>query len=216
MIRWKLYDNNPVRDMLEQMLQVAAQSPQRQGRGEPMPINVHQNEAEVFVDAALPGVRPDDIDINCDDGVLTLRAKAMVEDREYFHQEIRPIEYLRQVMLPVDCRFEDARASFEHGLLEIRIPKRQAKAPEKIHIQVNRSAGPTTIEAAKGEGYSEVRPMGQEGPGRTNPPASRANRAAPPSAVKAGSRPGAASGKPSGGAGASRGAGPAPKRAPSR
>ena len=209
MIRWKFYDNNPVRDMLEQMLQVASQSPQRQGRGEPMPINVHQDETDVFIDAALPGVRPDDIDINCNDGVLTLRATSTVEDREYFHQEIRAIEYLRQVMLPVECRFEDARASFEHGLLEIRIPKQQAKTPEKIHIQVNRTAGPTTIDAAKGVGYSEVRPGTQRRPARPTPGKATTQKPGPKN-----DKP--AKKKPSGDGAASRGAFPGPRPGPSR
>ena len=41
--------------------------------------------------------------------------------------------------------------------LALRIPKQRPEAPEKIHIKVNRSAGPTTIEAAKGVGYREVK-----------------------------------------------------------
>ena len=156
MIRWRFYDNNPVRDMLEQMLQ-AAQQPAT-GRGDPMPINVHQSEGDLYVVAALPGVTPDDIDISYHDGLLTLRARSRVADTEYFHQEIRGVEYLRQVMLPVECRFEEAEASLEHGMLQIRIPKQRPRPPEKIRIQVNRSAGPSTIEATKGVGYREVAP----------------------------------------------------------
>jgi len=157
MIRWRFNDNNPVREMLEQMLQAAAQQPAH-GRGDPMPINVHQSESDILLEAALPGVEPDDIDISHHDGLLTLRAHSVVGEKDYFHQEIRSIEYMRQVMLPVECRFEAAEASLENGILRIRIPKRRPQAPEKISIKVNRSAGPTTIDAAKGVGYREVRP----------------------------------------------------------
>lgn len=156
MIRWRLYDNNPMREMLEQMAHMAGQAQPRSGKGEPMPINVHQTEGEVVIDAALPGVQPEAIDLSCDDGILTVRAHSGVEEREYFHQEIHPIEYLRQVMLPVECRFADAAATFEHGMLEIRIPKQRPKPPERIHIQVNRRTGPTTIEAGRGD-YDTVR-----------------------------------------------------------
>ena len=55
MIRWRFNDNNPVREMLEQMLQAAAQQPAH-GRGDPMPINVHQSESDLFIEAALPGL----------------------------------------------------------------------------------------------------------------------------------------------------------------
>ena len=158
MIRWRLYDNNPMREMLEQMAHMAGQNQPRTGRGEPMPINVHQTEGEVVIEAALPGVSPDAIDLSCDEGVLTVRARSAVEEREYFHQEIHPIEYLRQVMLPVECRFQEAAATFEHGMLEIRIPKQRPKPTERIRIQVNRRAGPTTIEAGRGD-YAEVPPV---------------------------------------------------------
>lgn len=156
MIRWRFHDSNPVREMLEQMLQAAAQQPAH-GRGEPMPINVHQSDSDLFIVAALPGVSPDDVDISYAEGLLTLRAHSEVPDTEYFHQEIHPIEYLRQVMLPVECKFDEAEASLENGMLMIRIPKQRAQAPEKIRIQVNRTAGPTTIEATKGVGYREVK-----------------------------------------------------------
>jgi HSP20 family protein len=174
MIRWRFNDNNPVREMLEQMLQAAAQQPGH-GRGEPMPINVHQSETDLFIEAALPGVLPDDVDISYHDGLLALSAHSEVADNDYFHQEIRSIEYLRQVMLPVECRFEAAEASLENGMLRIRIPKQRPQPPEKIHIKVNRSSGPTTIDAAKGVGYREVKPA----------PAARAASKPAPKAPKA-------------------------------
>jgi HSP20 family protein len=162
MIRWRLYDNNPMREMLEQMLHAA--QPAGDGRGEPMPINVHQSESDLFLVAALPGVAPEAVDISCHDGLLTLRARSSVAETEYFHQEIRGVDYFRQVMLPVDCRFDEAEAHLEHGMLEVRIPKQRPRAAERIRIQVNRSAGPTTIEAAKGVGYREVKTTAGKAP----------------------------------------------------
>jgi HSP20 family protein len=200
MIRWRFNDNNPVREMLEQMLQAAAQQPAH-GRGEPMPINVHQSEADLFIEAALPGVQPDDVDVSFHDGLLTLRAHSEVAENDYFHQEIRSIEYLRQVMLPVECRFEDAEAILENGILKIRIPKQRPQAPEKIHIKVNRSAGPTTIDAAKGVEYREV---------KSGPAAVSNSKAASKGAPSAPKR------KPSGGAAGARKASPGSPSGPAR
>ena len=200
MIRWRFNDNNPVREMLEQMLQAAAQQPAH-GRGEPMPINVHQAEADLFIEAALPGVQPDDVDVSFHDGLLTLRAHSEVAENDYFHQEIRSIEYLRQVMLPVECRFEDAEAILENGILKIRIPKQRPQAPEKIHIKVNRSAGPTTIDAAKGVGYREV---------KSGPAADSTSKGASKGAPSAPKR------KPSGGAAGARKASPGSRSGPAR
>ena len=187
MIRWRLYDNNPnpVRDLLEQMLHAAAATPAQGGRGEPMPINVHQTESDVYLVAALPGVAPEDIDISYHDGLLTLRAHSTVTEADYFHQEIRASEYLRQVMLPVECRFEQAEARLENGMLEVRIPKQRPRAPEKIHIKVDRRSGPATIEAAKGVGYQEVKATA----GKAKPRPKPAARKTPSGGGAAGRKP---------------------------
>ena len=205
MIRWRFYDNNPVRDMLEQMLQASSQQGAG-GRGEPMPINVHQSETDVFLVAALPGVSPDDIDISYHDGLLTLRARSTVAETEYFHQEIRAADYFRQVMLPVECRFEEAEARLENGLLEVRIPKRRPQAPERIRIQVNRSAGPATIEATKGVGYREVKggPRASAGDAPAPKPKPRSGVGPRPSGRASGGGKGAPGPRPGPGPGSAR------------
>lgn len=185
MIRWRFFEPNPMRELLEQMVQAAGQAGQRSGRGEPMPINVHQTESDVIVEAALPGVRPDDIEISHSDSILTIRAHSTVSERDYFHQEMHSVEYLRQVGLPVDVRLEEAQASVENGMLEIRIPKQRPRPPERIKIQVSRrpAGGATTIDAKRGQGYEEVEPAKKKGPGRATKKASggaaRARRPSP-------------------------------------
>ena len=140
MIRWPYFESSPLRPLLEQLL---SEERQRGGgpRGEPMPVNVYETDDGVVIDAAVPGAGPDDVDIQCAEGVLTIRARSQVPEREFMHQEIRPVEYLRQLALPADCRFEDARAEAENGILTIRIPKSRPRTPEKIKIQVARRGG---------------------------------------------------------------------------
>jgi HSP20 family protein len=158
MVGWRFYDWGPnpmMREMLEQLSSVD----RRRGGTEPMPINVYDEDGTVFVEAAVPGVGPDDVEVSCSENVLTIRARAQVADREYLHQEMRSGEYLRQIALPADCRVNDAEASVEHGLLKVRVPKVRPRTPEKIRIQVNRKGPPEsgkTIDAEKGTGYSEA------------------------------------------------------------
>jgi HSP20 family protein len=157
-ISWGWPDRSPLRELFEQMLDEQRRQV-RQGRGAPMPINVHDTGREVVVEAALPGVAADKVDLDCADGLLTIRARAEYEERDYLHQELQTTDFLRQLQLPADCRFEQARAEFENGILTITVPKVQPKQPEKIRIQVTRK-GPAseTIEAKPGDGYSEVKP----------------------------------------------------------
>lgn len=158
MVRWPFFEPSPLRDVMESLLQEERR--RRAGRqGEPMPVNVHEEPGAIVVEAVMPGVDPDDVEIQCGEGLLTIRARSKVADRAYLHQEIHPIDWLRQLALPADCRFDAAEASAENGILTIRIPKVRPQAPEKIRIQVTRKGAPAqTIEAKPGTGYSEVKP----------------------------------------------------------
>jgi HSP20 family protein len=119
--------------MLEQML-----AERRGGRSDWMPVNVFEESDAVVVEAAMPRVRPEDVDLDCTDNVLTIQARSQLPEREYLHQEMGPAEYRRQIALPGDCRFEEAAAAVEDGVLTVRVPKVRPPAPEKIRIQVNR------------------------------------------------------------------------------
>jgi HSP20 family protein len=156
MIRWPYYESSALRPLLDHLLQEERQ--RSSSRGEPMPVNVYESDGDLVVDAAIPGVRPEDVDIQCGDGVLTIRARSSVPEREHLHQEIRPTEYMRQLALPGDCRFDAAKAEVENGILTIRIPKHRPRAPEKIRIQVARRNDPATTIEAKPGSYSEVKP----------------------------------------------------------
>ncbi|MDR0360940.1 MAG: Hsp20/alpha crystallin family protein [bacterium] len=156
MVGWTPYDPfpSPIREMMEQLL---AERRRRATSGEPMPINVFEEDGAIVVEAALPGAQPDMVDVSCSDSVLTIRARVEIAEREYLHQELQSLDYQRQVALPGDCRFEEAQAEVEHGILTVRVPKARPKGPDRIRIQVTRR-GPAaqTIEAEPGS-YSEVR-----------------------------------------------------------
>lgn len=137
MASWRPYDPwpSPVREALEQLIS----EPRQRATGPvPMPINVYEDGDALVVEASLPAVEPDDVELSSQDGVLTIRARTKVPERDYLHQEIRDVEYLRRVSLPADSRFDQAEANAAHGLLTIRVPKVRPKAPEKIRIQVTR------------------------------------------------------------------------------
>jgi HSP20 family protein len=126
-----------MREALEQLMH----EPRPRSAGPvPMPMNVYEDGDgdALVVEASLPGVAPDDVELSSQDGVLTIRARGRVAKREYLHQEIQDVEYLRRISLPADCRFEQAEASAEHGVVVVRVPKVRPKPPEKIRIQITR------------------------------------------------------------------------------
>jgi HSP20 family protein len=166
MVRWPFFEPSPMRDLLEAFLQddrrrVATSRTTAGGQalGQPMPVNVHQDSEAMIVEAMIPGAGPDDIDIQCAEGLLTIRARMPVADHDYVHQEIQPTDWFRQLALPAELKYEQAEADATNGMLTIRIPKTRPRTPEKIRIQVSRKGSePATIDAQPGEGYSEVKP----------------------------------------------------------
>jgi HSP20 family protein len=155
-IRWRFYEPGPAGDFLEHFLR----DPQRwreSPRGQPMPLNVYDEGSDLVVEALLPGVRPEDVEVGFADGVLTIEANLEVGEHDFQHQEFRSSRFFRQLGLPSDTRVDDATASSENGVLTVRVPKRKPKQPERIRIEVARNpAGATAIDAKPGEDYKEV------------------------------------------------------------
>jgi HSP20 family protein len=145
MIRWPPYENFPSH------------------LRESMPINIFEEQGSIVVEAAIPGVRADQVELSRTGNVLTIRARVDVPERAYLVQELQSVEHRRQIVLPGDCRFEESSADVEDGMLTVRVPKTSPQRSERIRIQVTRR-GPAahTIEAEpKGTRSSTTRRKSQ-------------------------------------------------------
>jgi len=102
-------------------------------------IDMYQTSDEVVVKAALPGLKPEDVQISVTADVLTLRGEVKEEKEEkdatYHVREQRYGSFERAVMLPTDVQTEKARAEFENGILTITLPKAEAVKPKNITIK---------------------------------------------------------------------------------
>lgn len=103
-----------------------------------LPLDVLRTKDAVVVRAALPGVKPDDVEISIEGDTLTIHAAYEEEQRDtesdYLYQELRRGVLDRSITLPGDLQADAATASFEHGLLTLTIPKREEAKPRKIKI----------------------------------------------------------------------------------
>jgi HSP20 family protein len=103
------------------------------------PVDVYETNDDVVVKASLPGVKPDDIDISVTGQLLTLKAEAREEHedkgRNWYRRERSTGTYLRQFTLPTEVDAEKAQANFEHGVLELRLPKAESMKPKQIKVQ---------------------------------------------------------------------------------
>ena len=92
-----------------------------------------------MVRAALPGVKPDEIDISVSDGVLTIKGEHKEERKEekesYYHREIRYGAFSRSIQLPCRVDHERAEAEFENGVLTVSLPKAEEVRPKTIKVR---------------------------------------------------------------------------------
>ncbi len=119
-----------------------------------MPLDVYATPDALVVEAALPGVKPEDVEISVLGDTLTLSANSSSEERTeeggYLFQEVRRGRFSRTVSLPANLKPDAATATFEHGMLRLSIPKAAAAKPRQIHITPTTEAGPLTDRSGNG------------------------------------------------------------------
>ncbi|OKY77523.1 MAG: Molecular chaperone HSP20 family, IbpA [Candidatus Methanohalarchaeum thermophilum] len=116
------------------------ESSELQKTGKPSPfIDVMEQDNEITVTADLPGVSKDDIEISLSDRVLTIsaeRSREETEEKEGFVRKERSVgKYHRKIRLPSDVDEENTEATFQNGVLEIKLPKKEKEKGEKIQIK---------------------------------------------------------------------------------
>ncbi len=101
-------------------------------------LDVTSTKDELVVRAALPGVKPQDVDITVEAGTLTISGESHEETRSEGAQqlltEIRRGSFRRSVSLPSGLEADKATATFDNGILTLRIPRAEAVKPRQIRI----------------------------------------------------------------------------------
>jgi HSP20 family protein len=104
------------------------------------PLDVTRDAEALRIEAALPGVKPDDVEITVENGVLSIRAESRSEhseqndEGEALVREIRRGSVSRSITLPTGLETEKADATFEDGVLRLTIPVAETVKPRQIRI----------------------------------------------------------------------------------
>jgi HSP20 family protein len=101
-------------------------------------MDIRSTADALIVEAALPGIKPEDVDITVEGGTLTITgeygSERKEEEGDYLVQELRRGSFGRTVTLPEGLEPDRATATFEHGVLTLRIPKAEEIKPRQIKI----------------------------------------------------------------------------------
>lgn len=99
------------------------------------PLDLRETDDEYFVVVDLPGVRPDDVNIELNDQVLMISGSRMTAESGQAQVIERPYgSFVRSLTLPKGVDSDQIRADYHDGVLELHIPKPAQVKPRKIAI----------------------------------------------------------------------------------
>ena len=103
-------------------------------------VDLYRKDGKIFVEAELPGISPENVDLHVYSDRLTLSAEKKSEakeedkDKNYFRNERSWGKIERVISFPAEADPETAKANFKNGVLTVEI---QEKGQEKAHKKVN-------------------------------------------------------------------------------
>jgi HSP20 family protein len=102
------------------------------------PMDLVETDEDFVLRADLPGLSENDVNIELEDHVLTISGERKAEHEErkegYYRVERAFGSFARSLTLPEGVDPEQVRASFDRGVLEVRIPKPEQRKPRKVSI----------------------------------------------------------------------------------
>ncbi|KAB8140870.1 Hsp20/alpha crystallin family protein [Chloroflexia bacterium SDU3-3] len=143
--RWDpVQDMMTLREAMQQLFEDSvvspAAAPRRPGAAFAPAMDLSETKDAFVVEAAVPGLKPEDLDITVENNVLTIRGEVKQDqeskERSYHRVERRFGAFQRSISLPTTVNAEGIRASLEHGVLNLVIPKAEALKPRKISVSV--------------------------------------------------------------------------------
>lgn len=109
----------------------------------PSGLSISEDEKKVYVEAALPGIDPKNVEVTFHEGYVWIRGESKEEEkdksRKYYREATRSFSYRVAVPGEVDMN-ADPVATYKHGVMSVAFTKSPKLQPKKIQIQVDESA----------------------------------------------------------------------------
>lgn len=105
-----------------------------------VPLDMYETDDSLVVSAAVPGLKPEDVDITISGNVLTIKGEFQAEEKgkrgNVHFQERRYGRFQRSVSLPSIVDTDKVEATFENGILRVILPKTEEARPKQIPVTV--------------------------------------------------------------------------------
>jgi len=102
-------------------------------------VDVYETADSVVVKAAIPGVKPEDVEITVKGDLVSISGETKQEteskDKNYLRRETRVGSFSRVISLPQGLDSDKADAKFENGVLTVTFPKSEQVKPKLIKLK---------------------------------------------------------------------------------
>lgn len=142
MVRWDpVQELTPLREAMNRLLEDSFVG---LGRfdvfGRTFPVDIRETPEEYIVEAALPGFKPEELQITATYDALTIRAVQKFDEKPekpaYVRRERYEGEVSRVIELPTRIDADRVMATYEHGVLLLHLPKVEETRPKQITVEV--------------------------------------------------------------------------------
>src|SRR5689334_4532646 len=104
------------------------------------PVDIYEDEHNITLKMEVPGIDEKDIDVRIENNTLTVRGERKFEKEEK-EENFRRVErqygsFTRSFTLPSSVETENIQASYDKGVLEIRLAKKAEAKPKQIKVKV--------------------------------------------------------------------------------
>lgn len=102
-------------------------------------VDIFEEQEAIVVAAELPGVRPEDVNVTVDNGMLTIEGERRFDKREEKGQwhRVESVygKFTRSFALPKTVSADAIEANLDAGVLTVRLPKRAEIKPRKVEVK---------------------------------------------------------------------------------
>ena len=111
-------------------------------------LDISERKDAYLVTVELPGLKPEDLDITMEDGLLTIQGERQFtsesSEQQYHRVERRYGTFRRSITLPAHVTADGIQASSEDGVLQILVPKAEEAKPTRIQVHPGPIEGTAT------------------------------------------------------------------------
>jgi HSP20 family protein len=113
-------------------------------------VDIKENEQAISLEVELPGLKPENVEVIADNGVLTIRGEKQSERKEGDDNRYQVVErtygtFVRTFQLPQGVDEDQINGQFENGVLTVSIPKAALPQPKKIQIGGGQQKAQATV-----------------------------------------------------------------------